>query len=438
MRTPHRISNVRAPFDDGQEESVPQEPERAASPYDELAALDDHTGDNPLDDFLREEPEESEEPAGPLGGLGGLGDLDDLDDDEWAPPNHRRGSRRRTRFAGLPLVAKALVAVVVLAAFLTLADRWAVLYAEHRAAQQLKKELKLTAAPEVEIEGFPFLTQLADRRVDAMKVTVPDVAADRVTLAKVQATAQDVRIQGSGFTGISGATVDRMRGEVLLSFADMNRELGSSQVTFTGHGRNMVLARGTLPVAGHELKVRADARIQRLGASGISTDIDHMSLAVGDLATYRPGTGADEGLHLTRRSVARITAETDKARRLLAIPAIVHRAGVPDRAVREAERSDAKLSELTGSPRFVKKVMGMNLVDIAIDHPWLLRKLGMDPALLDGLTRLTRPELADRLSLAFRLPQLPGGHGYVRLRDVRVERDGIRVELSGAGLSVGH
>ncbi|MEV3860599.1 DUF2993 domain-containing protein [Streptomyces sp. NPDC050095] len=416
MRSPHRIATH-------------------PNPYDELGELDELADrqfqqPNPLDEFLHEEHDGSDRSDG----FGGADDADDA----WLPPNHRRGSRRRNRFAGLPLAAKALVAVLVLVAFLALADRWAVLYAEHRAAQQLKKELHLTAAPEVEIEGFPFLTQLADRRVDEMKVTVPDVAADRVTLAKIQATAKDVRIKGSGLTGISGASVDAMHGEVLLSFADMNRELGASQVTFTGHGRDRVLARGTLPVAGHDVKVRADATIRRLGATGIATEIDGMRLDIGDLATYRPGTRPAEGLHLTAKSVARITDETDKARRLLSVPAIVHHAGVPDAAVRTALRSDAKLSDLTGSPRFVKSLMGMNLIDIGLEHPWLLQKLGLDPSLLKGLSQLTRPQLADRLSLAFRMPRLPGGHGYVRLRDVDVQKDGIRIDLSGAGLAVGH
>jgi hypothetical protein len=364
-------------------------------------------------------------------------DEPDPDSVPWSPPNHRRGSRRRNRFAGLPLVAKFVVALLVLAAFLALADRWALLYAEHEAAQQVKKQMKLTAAPEVEIEGFPFLTQLLDRRVDTMKITVPDVAADRVTLAKVSATVHDVRILGSGLTDIKGAQADAMNGEVLLSFADMNRELGASQVTFTGHGRDRVLARGTLPVAGHDLRLRADATIRRLGTTGISTDIDGMSLRIGDLATYRPGSRRSEGLHLSRASVARITEETDKARRLLSIPALVARIGVPGDVVRGALASDAELHRLIGSPRFVQQVMGMNLIDIAVDHPWLLQKIGLDPALLDGLSRLTRPDLADRLSLAFQLPRLPSDHGYVRLKDVSVEKDGIRVQLSGAGLSVG-
>ncbi|MGD6753480.1 DUF2993 domain-containing protein [Streptomyces sp. BH105] len=368
-------------------------------------------------------------------------DDDRFDDgpDHWSPPDHRRAGRRRrrSRLAGLSFALKGLIAVVVLCGFLAMADRWAVLYAENKAAEQIKKQMKLTAAPEVEIGGFPFLTQLADRRIGEMKVTVPDVAADRVTLAKVSATAHNVRIKGSGLTDISGAYADQMNGQVLLSFADMNRELGASQVTFSGHGRNKVLARGTLPVAGHDVKVRADANIQRLGASGISTDIDNMSLAIGDLATYRPGTRANEGLHLTRQSVDKLTQQVDKARRLLAVPAVVKRLGVPDSAVRQALNSDAKLRELTGTPRFVKQLMGTNLIDIALAHPEILKRIGLDPALLDGLTRLTRPELADRLSLAFRVPQLPGDSGYVRLQDVTVEKEGIRVDLSGGGLSVG-
>lgn len=130
------------------------------NPYDELGTL----ADNPLDEFLHEDDPE----AG-------------LDDQPWSRPNHRRGSRRRNRFAGLPLATKAVVGILVLAAFLTLADRWALLYAEHRAADRLKDQLHLSAAPEVDIEGFPFLTQLADRRLDEVKVTVPDVAASRVS-----------------------------------------------------------------------------------------------------------------------------------------------------------------------------------------------------------------------------------------------------------------
>ncbi|MFF4506472.1 DUF2993 domain-containing protein [Streptomyces sp. NPDC001401] len=363
---------------------------------------------------------------------------DEEEDEPWAPPNHRRGGRRRrrSRFAGLPLALKMVAGVVVLTSFLTLADRWALLYAERRAADTLKDRMHLSAAPEVDIDGFPFLTQLADGRLKSVKVTVPDVAASRVTLARVTATAHDVRLNApDGPTSVRGAGIPRLDGDVLLSFDDLNRELGASQVTFTGRGHDRVLARGTLPVAGHDLRLRADARIGRDGDHGIATQIGGMRLDLGDLATYRPGTRASEGLHLTRDSAARLTHETNKVKAMFAVPAVVRRLGVPDWAVRAALRSDSELARVTGTPRFIHQAMRLNLIDLALDHPELLKRLGFDPALLDALPRLTRPVLADRLSLGFRLPT--PHRGELRLRDVRVEKDGIRVRIEGAGLAVG-
>lgn len=402
MRTPHRIDAHPRP-----------------NPYEELGALDDGPLEaTPLGEFLTEEREEGAE-------------------DAWAPPDHRRGGRRRrkNRFAGLPLAVKAVVGLAVLASFTALADRWAVLYAEHRAADTLKDRLDLAAAPEVKIGGFPFLTQLADKRLESVSVTVPDVAADRVSLAKVSATAHDIRLDADGITAVRGASVPRFDGEVQLSFADLNRELGASRMRFTGEGRDRVRADGTLPVAGHDLRLRAEATIRRQGERGIATEIGNMRLDIGDLATYRPGTRPSQGLHLTRKGTADLARETRKAKALLSVPAVVQRMGVPEATVREALADDGKLTELTGSPRFARQAQGLNLIDLALDNPQVLRRLGLDPGLLDSLSDLTRPALADRLSLAFELPEPE--QGEVRLRDVRVEENGIRVRVTGSGLSVG-
>ncbi|MFD6172836.1 LmeA family phospholipid-binding protein [Streptomyces coeruleorubidus] len=425
MRTPHRMDMQDPPHDRTEHPHDPYEQHRnlhgqPPNPYDELAALDDGPlEETPLEDFLGKDAERRDE-----------------QEPQWAPPDHRRGGRRRrNRFAGLPLAMKAVVALVVLAAFVALGDRWAVLYAEHRAADTLKDRLDLAAAPEVEIGGFPFLTQLADKRLESVKVTVPDVAADRVSLAKVSATAHDIRLEADGLTSVRGAHVPRFDGDVLLSFEDLNRELGASQVTFTGEGRDRVRARGTLPVAGHDLRLRAEARIQRQGERGIATEIGGMRLDIGDLATYRPGTRPAEGLHLTPKGSADLSRETRKAKALLSVPAIVQRMGVPEATVRQALADDGKLAELTGSPKFARQAERLNLIDLALDNPEVLRRLGLDPNLLDELSGLTRPVLADRLALAFELPKPE--QGDVRLDDVRVEEDGIRVRVSGSGLTVG-
>lgn len=414
MRTPHIQTHQPAQSDGPHSERVPSR----RNPYDELASL----ADDPLDEFLTED--------------GTPTPRDDDAEEPWTPPNHRRGSRRRNRATGLPTLVRLLAWVLTLACLVVLADRWALLYAEHKASERLRDELHLAAAPEVRIGGFPFLTQLAAQRLDSVRVTVPDIPAHRVTLTQVTATARDIRMDGDGPTAVRGALVRQVRGQVLLSFADMNRELGASQVTFTAHGPNRVRAHGSLHMAGRDLTVRADALIRRAGDRGIATSVDGIRLDIDDLATYRPGTRPAEGLHLTPASARRLTREAEKIKAFLALPEIVRRLGVPDSAVSAALHDEEKLHQLTGAPRFLHQLTRVNLVDAALAHPALLKRLGLDPSLLTALTKLTRPQIADRFSFAFQLPKPPGG--ALHLQRVTVGKDGIRAEVVGAGLLLGH
>ncbi|MFC9242316.1 DUF2993 domain-containing protein [Streptomyces decoyicus] len=397
------------------------EPDPAADAFDAEGAPRRRTYLNERDD--------SDDPLGL-----GLRSDDDTDGPAWKPPNHRRKKRGISRFAAMSITVKLLVAVLVGTSFLALFDRFAVLYAQNKTAEKVKDALHLNATPEVDIAGFPFLTQVMGKHVDQVKVTIPDLAADRVSLAKFEATANDVRIDGDLPTSIKGATIGTMHGSVLLAFDDMNRELGASQVKFSEMGPNSVRAVGRLPIAGHELRVRAEARIQRAGDRGISTDISRMRLDIGDIAVYRPGTGKEEGLRLTRKTAAELSHQAAKVKAMLGVPAIADRIGIPKAYIQDALRNEQKLHELTGSPRFIKKLMKVNLVDVVADHPWLLQKVGIDPKILGALTGLTKPQLADRLSLSFQLPKAPGD---VRLRHISVERDGIRADLSGSNLPFG-
>ncbi|MCX4636961.1 DUF2993 domain-containing protein [Streptomyces sp. RPA4-5] len=426
----------------------------AINPYADLAALADPEPEPELDPefgsfdadgaprrrtYLNER-DDSDDPLG-------LGlRSDDETGEAWKPPSHRRrngnGSRSRSRrkkrglskFAAMSITLKLLVTALVGVAFLTLFDRFAVLYVQNAAAKKVKDALHLNATPEVDIKGFPFLTQVMDKHVDQVKVTIPDLAADRVSLAKFEATANDVRIDGDLPSSIKGATIGTMNGSVLLAFDDMNRELGASQVKFSERGPSAVRAVGQLPIAGHELRVQAEARIRRAGDRGVSTDISRMRLDIGDIAVYRPGTGKEEGLRLTRKTAAELSRQAAKVKSMLSVPAIADRIGIPKPYIQEALHNEEKLHELTGSPRFVQKLMKVNLVDVVADHPWLLEKVGIDPKILGALTGLTKPQLADQLSLSFQLPKTPGN---VRLRNISVEEDGIRADIAGSELPFG-
>ncbi|GAA0413469.1 hypothetical protein GCM10010357_38300 [Streptomyces luteireticuli] len=435
MRTPIRMP------------SLPPNP-LPPNPYDELAALADPDPTPPLtrpdgDAVTQEIPlprqdteKESDELPIPL-------KCGENDDDSWSPPDHRRTGRRRrggrsrrrkrrSPFSAVPRTLKLLLGLLFCAGFLVLADRCAAMYAEKKAQQELQKQLHLAAAPQVDIHGFPFLTQVLDKRLERVDVTVPHVAADRVSLAKVRASASDIRLTGDLPRDIRGAVIGDLDGEAELSFDDMNRELAASEVKFSRLDDSSVSADGKLTVAGQELRVRARAQVRMAGNSELSTDIDDMSVDVPGIATYRPGKG--KGLTLHRETAERISRDAARVKALLSVPAVVERLGVPDEAIAVALRDEEKLHELTGAPRFVERLTHVNLVDVVIAHPWLLRRIGIDPGLVAGLIHLRPPELSDHLSFSFKLPKEAKG---LQLRGVKVDKSGIRASLSGMELAVG-
>jgi hypothetical protein len=74
------------------------------------------------------------------------------------------------------------------------------------------------------------------------------------------------------------------------------------------------------------------------------------------------------------------------------------------------------------------------MLDVLVEHPWLLKRIGVDPALIASLKKIEEPKLAEKLSLSVRLPELPGD---VRLRGISVEKDGIRARLTGSDMPFG-
>lgn len=389
------------------------------NPYEELAQLAD-----PEPGFADHGVSAARTPA--------PGIPSDGEPDEWTPPNHRG----RSRFGALPLTLRLTVGIVVSVTLLGAGDRLALAYAEDKAEEKIRDSLRLGARPDVDVAGFPFLTQVLGGRIDRADVTLPDVAADKVSLAEVHASARDIRIVGDLPGSLQGAVVHRMEGDVRLSFDDLNRELGASRVKFTSAGPGGVRIAGSLPVAGREITVRAEARIERDGQRAVSTTVQGMRLDVPGLFTYRPGEDPESsGLRLHREAATRISREAARIKALLALPAVVKRLGLPESQIERALRSEKELSRLTGTPRFLQRLTKVNLVDVVVDNPWLLEKAGIDPALIGALLKLRPPQLSDRLSLSFELPKTAAGD--IRLEDIVVERDGIRADLTGTGLTFG-
>ncbi|WP_246096823.1 LmeA family phospholipid-binding protein [Streptomyces botrytidirepellens] len=404
-----------------------------SNPYEELAELaDPYDPDDPLGLGLKPDDDDTSD----LGSAGGKDGVNGEEGEPWSPPDHgrsRRGRRRgRGRFKAVPLTAKAVIGVLVLAALAVLADRCAVMYVERKAEAALQKKLKLATAPNVTIHGFPFLTQVVDKKLTQVDVAVPDVAADRVSLAEVNVQAQDIRLNADLPTSIKGAVVDRMKGDVLLAFEDLDRELGASQVRFRAFGPNSVRADGKLPVAGQNVSLHAMAHIQRQGDRGISTEVTGMRLEIPGIATYRPGKNA--GLRLHPKAAKQISEDTAKARALLEVPSVAERLGIAPEPAGRARQDDKQLDKITGSPSFVPALTKVNLVDVTNEHPELVKKLGIDPTVAAALTKYKLPELSEKLSLSFQLPEKAKD---IKIQNIGVEPDGIVADLTGTRMGFG-
>ncbi|MGW3012850.1 LmeA family phospholipid-binding protein [Streptomyces sp. NPDC001219] len=311
----------------------------------------------------------------------------------WAGRKPRRIVRK---------TAKVVVALAGVLAVLALGDRWAVLYAENLAAQQVQKALKLRAEPEVHIDSFPFVGQVLAGNVDHVEVNVPDVDAGPVSVAQVKGTVDGIRIVGSLPSSVKGAVLSRVRGDILLDFKDLNREVGASQIhLMPGPGKNTVLAGGDLPVGGKQAQVRGRAQLQRTGDRGLRMTVEDTRVVVPGLLTYVPGKGG--GLQLT--------------------------APVADKL------DEDELQQATGKHLLPQQMMKGPVLDTLVDHPSLLEPTGIDPSLIQGLQKLREPKVAQQMEFSGQLPDnVPGG---IRLRDISVTKNGIRAELTGKDVPVG-
>ncbi len=124
---------------------------------------------------------------------------------------------------------KALVVVLVLLLGLAVvADRVAVGVAEDRVAQELAAEGGLQGRPEVDITGFPFLTQAVAGRYDDVRISL---SADQ--LGQPEGTRADVALRGvrvplaSVLSGsVRQVPIDRVEGTVTLSYGLLSAQLG--------------------------------------------------------------------------------------------------------------------------------------------------------------------------------------------------------------------
>ncbi|MCM9080360.1 MULTISPECIES: DUF2993 domain-containing protein [Streptomyces] len=142
---------------------------------------------------------------------------------------------------------------VVLGALFVGVDRWAASYVENRLADRIQARQGLAGSAEVEVHGFPFLTQVLSRDLDRVDLKLRGVevtAEDRKTrLSELDASFHGVKLNGD----YSGGTADRAEGSALITYADLTAASQTGATLSYGGAPGKVKVTAAVEVAGKAL-----------------------------------------------------------------------------------------------------------------------------------------------------------------------------------------
>jgi hypothetical protein len=166
----------------------------------------------------------------------------------------------------VPLVA----VLVLLGGGLYLGDGYAEKRAENQAAVELQRQLGTPQPPAVDIEGSPFLTQVAARSIHSVHVVADDVNGTSETLLPI-GHADLVLTDVVTADWFASMTVTHAEGTARIDYQDLQR-LAKVPLTYVGNGRVRVDATAT--VVGREVKA------QITGTPRL--DVEEQTIALGD------------------------------------------------------------------------------------------------------------------------------------------------------------
>jgi hypothetical protein len=154
-----------------------------------------------------------------------------------------------------------VVAVVAaLLAALLIADRVAVIYTQGRIAAHVG-DRGFPARPQVTVAGFPFLTQLAARRLNKVVIRATGKKLGPVEITRLDLTLYGIRASPGG----KDRTASRLSGTALVGFAGLAGAGGTPGLTVCADGPDRVkITAGLGLVTG-----TATARVTQAGPGGI-------------------------------------------------------------------------------------------------------------------------------------------------------------------------
>ncbi|GGZ58217.1 hypothetical protein GCM10010387_60140 [Streptomyces inusitatus] len=116
-----------------------------------------------------------------------------------------------------------LIIAVILGIVFTGVDRLAVNIAESQVAEKVKARQGLSVTPEVSIKGFPFLTQVMDKNLDEVDISLSGVTTETVgrivEITDIKAELTGVRI-GSDYSSAVAADAE---GSARIAYEDLSK-----------------------------------------------------------------------------------------------------------------------------------------------------------------------------------------------------------------------
>ena len=185
-----------------------------------------------------------------------------------------------------------IVVLVLLLGLAVLADRVAVGVAEDRVGQELAAKGGLAGTPEVDIRGFPFLTQAAAGRYDDVRISL---TAEQ--LGQPEGTRADIALHGvhvplsSVLSGsVDRVPVDRIDGTATMSYALLSAQLGGDS-TIRPDGDGLRITK-TVEVLGQTIPLTATGTVT-LDGDELVVDVERASGAGVDLPGFLVSRASD-------------------------------------------------------------------------------------------------------------------------------------------------
>ena len=154
------------------------------------------------------------------------------------------------------------LAAVVLVGLLLVADRAGSIQASRSISQGLQASLALDTPPEVDITGFPFLTQAVAGRYERVEMRATAVPAGGFVLSRLDATLHGAQVPLSDVLSqsVDDVPVEQATARALVPYAEMTQSFAGQELAVEPDGDRLLLV-GDLQLSDQALSTQASASV---------------------------------------------------------------------------------------------------------------------------------------------------------------------------------